>query len=261
VIPKPAQYLLRFDDLCPTISPERWGRFRQMIEDFNVRPILAVVPDNQDSELQRSPYDPGFWPELCRMEAAGAVIAVHGYQHLCLSRGSSLLGIHRQSEFAGVDFETQREWIGEGLRILRDKGLNPRLWIAPRHGFDRNTLCTLSDAGMNVICDGFARIPHQRDGLTWIPQQLWSPVVKSKGLWTICIHPYVARPSEIEGLRRFLRHHGGQFTSFDRVLSDFPSGPLGLGERLYDRIALWRVQRRQRRRRHRQSGRNRKSRA
>ncbi len=258
MIPKPAQYLLRFDDLCPTVSSERWGRLRQVIEEFNIRPILAVVPDNRDSELQRSPCDPGFWPELCRMEAAGAVIAVHGYQHLCHSRGTSLLGIHRQSEFAGVDLETQREWIVDGFRILREKGLSPRLWIAPRHGFDRNTLRALSDAGVNYICDGFARIPYRRDGLTWIPQQLWSPVVKSEGLWTICIHPYAARPSDIDGLRRFLRHHGDQFTSFDRVLSDFRPRPLGLGERLYDRIALWKVQRRHRRRR-RPSARSRKS--
>jgi predicted deacetylase len=187
------------------------------------------------------------------------VIAVHGYQHLCLSRGPSLLGIHRQSEFAGVDLETQREWIGEGLRILREKGLNPRLWIAPRHGFDRNTLSALSDAGMNVICDGFARVPHRRDGLTWIPQQLWSPVFRSSGLWTVCIHPYAARSSEVDTLRRFLRHHGGQFTSFDRVIIDFDFKPLALSERLYERIALWRVQRRQRRRRSRHSARSRKS--
>lgn len=259
MIPKPAQYLIRFDDLCPTIPPERWGKFRELIEKFNVRPILAVVPDNQDSDLERSPYDPGFWPELCRMEAAGAVIAVHGYQHLCHSRGSSLLGLHRLSEFAGVDFETQREWIGDGFRILREKGLNPRLWIAPRHGFDRNTLRALSDAGVDCICDGFARVPYRRHGLTWIPQQLWFPVVKSEGVWTICIHPYTARSSEIDGLRRFLQHHGGQCTSFDRVLKDFRPKPLGLGERLYERIALWRVQRRQRRRRHRHSGRTHKS--
>jgi predicted deacetylase len=260
VIPKPAQYLLRFDDLCPTISSERWGKFRQLIEEFNVHPILAVVPDNRDSDLERSPYDPNFWPELRKMEAAGAVIAVHGYQHLCHGRGSSLLGIHRQSEFAGVNLETQREWIHEGLRILREKGLKPRLWIAPRHGFDRNTLRALSDAGLDCISDGFARIPHRRHGVTWIPQQLWSPVVKSEGLWTICIHPYAARSSEIDGLRRFLQYHGGECTSFDRVLKDFRPKPLGLSERLYERIALWRVQRRHRlRRQHRHIGKSRRS--
>ena len=249
MIPKPAQYLLRLDDLCPTISPARWGKFRLLIEEFDLHPILAVIPDNHDSELKRSSCDPSFWPELRKMEAAGAVIAMHGYRHLCLSQGSSLLGLHRRSEFAGVDLQTQRAWIGAGLSMLRDQGLNPRLWIAPRHGFDRNTLRALSDAGVDCICDGFARIPFRRGGLTWIPQQLWSPVVKSRGLWTICIHPHAARSSDIEQLRRFLRDYRQQFTSFDSVLKDFRPRPLGLRERIYQRIALWRVQRRHRRRR------------
>ena len=61
MIPRPAQYLLRFDDLCPTISPARWERCRKLVEEFGVRPILAVIPDNQDSDLQHAPYDPALW--------------------------------------------------------------------------------------------------------------------------------------------------------------------------------------------------------
>lgn len=249
MIPSPAQYLLRFDDLCPTVPPTRWEPFHKLIEKFGVCPILAVVPDNQDSELDRSPYDPAFWDRLRAMEAAGATIAVHGYQHLCYGQGKSLLGLHRKTEFAGVDFKTQREWIGTGFRILRERNLDPRLWVAPRHGFDRNTLRALSDHGVKYISDGFARVPYRRFGITWIPQQLWAPVVKSKGLWTICIHPYATKASDIERLEWFLEDHGHRFTSFDRVLQEFEAGPLGLRERLYEGIALWRIQRRHRRRR------------
>ena len=83
MIPKPAQYLLRLDDLCPTHSPARWERFRKVIEEFGIRPILAVIPDNRDPQLNGSPYDPRFWDQMREMEAAGAAIAVHGYQHRC----------------------------------------------------------------------------------------------------------------------------------------------------------------------------------
>jgi predicted deacetylase len=247
MIPRPAQYLLRFDDLCPTIPSAPWKRFRSLVEEFRIRPILAVIPDNKDSELSRWPYDAGFWDQMGQMEAAGAAIAVHGYQHLCQSRGESLLGLHRRSEFAGVDFETQREWIRAGIEILRRNGLHPRLWVAPRHGFDRNTLRALCEEGVEVISDGFARVPYRRDGVIWIPQQLWSPVVKSEGLWTICIHPWAAQDSEVERLRRFLKVYGTQFTSFDRVVTEFEAGPLTISERIYQRLALWQVRRRQRR--------------
>jgi predicted deacetylase len=249
LIPKPAQYLLRFDDLCPTLPRERWDEFRKLIDEFGVRPILAVVPANQDRDLERAPCNPAFWAEVRAMEAAGATIAMHGYRHVCRSKGKSLLNIHRRSEFAGVDLATQREWIQAGLKILHDQGLNPRLWVAPRHGFDRNTLRAMGEAGVEFISDGLARIPHRRYGITWIPQQLWAPVVKSKGLWTICIHPWAARGAEIESLRSFLRNHASQFTSFDRVVKEFDAKPLGLAERIHERVALWRIQRRNRQRR------------
>ena len=251
MIPRPAQYLLRFDDLCPTISPERWERCRKLIEEFRIRPILAVVPDNQDIDLMCSHEDPGFWPRLLEMESRGATIAVHGFQHQCTSHAKSLLNLHRHTEFAGMDLKTQGDWIRSGFEILRGKGLHPRLWIAPRHGFDRNTMRALRDAGVEHISDGFARTPHLRYGVTWIPQQLWSPVVKKKGLWTICMHPHAMSSSEFRRLRAFLENFREQFTSFDRVVREFPARTLCLRERMYERVALWRVQRRDRRRRHR----------
>lgn len=249
MIPRPAEYLLRFDDLCPTISPNRWERCRKLVDEFGIRPILAVIPDNQDSELKHAPQDPSFWAVLREMEAAGAAIAVHGYRHVCRSRAPNELNLHRRSEFAGIDFKTQRDWIQKGFDILRENGLHPRLWVAPRHGFDRNTFRALRELGVEHISDGFARIPYLRHGLTWIPQQLWSPMVKSRGLWTICTHPYAASAFEIERLRSFLESHAADFTSFDRVLKEFPARPLSWGEHLYERIALWRVQTRNRRRR------------
>ena len=242
MIPKPAQYLLRFDDLCPTISNTRWKRFLPLIEEFGIRPILAVVPDNRDYRLQPSPVDSEFWDRMRALEAAGAMIALHGYRHLCQNWGKSLLKLHVRSEFAGVAEDTQRQWIHAGLGLLRGHGLNPRVWVAPRHGFDASTLRALRKEGIGVLSDGFARIPFTRGGLTWIPQQLWEPVEKSKGLWTICIHANTARASLIEQLRAFLRLHAGQFTSVDRVLAEFQPAKLDGIERFYEAYALWRAQ-------------------
>lgn len=258
MISKPAQYILRFDDLCPTVSYSRWQQFLPLIEKFKLQPILAVVPDNQDCHLQASPPDPDFWIQMRQMELGGAMIALHGYNHRCESRGPSLLGLHHGSEFAGVDESTQREWIHEGLAILRGHGLNPRIWVAPRHGFDLNTLSALRKEGIGLLSDGFARVPFTRGGLTWIPQQLSAPVEKSRGLWTICIHPNTAHSSLLNRLPIFLRKHEAQFTSVDRVLDEYSPAELGGMERLYEKFALWRAQashvRRRKRSRHSHSG-------
>jgi len=259
VIPNPAQYLLRFDDLCPTMSLPHWQRFLPLIEEFSIQPILAVIPDNQDREMRFSPPDPKFWERMRAMEAAGATIALHGYRHLCNSQGQALLPLHTRTEFAGVPEETQRSWIREGLEILRGQGLNPTVWVAPRHGFDDNTLRALQTEGIQLLSDGFARVPFRRGGLTWIPQQMWGPVERSKGLWTICVHSNFAPDDEVDRLHGFLREHAAQFTSVSRVLAELSPGRLNWMERLYEAWALGRAQlsrARKRRRRafHRSSG-------
>jgi len=238
---KPAQYLLRFDDLCPTTAGARWQRFMPLIQEFDIKPILAVIPDNCDPALVVEEADREFWQQMRAMEAAGAAIGLHGYRHLCISKGRSLVALQSRSEFAGVAEETQRLWIGAGLDILRGHGLNPRLWVAPRHGFDRATLRALREEGIGVLSDGLAQVPHTRAGLTWIPQHLWAPVEKASGLWTICLHAHSAPDAVVSQLRQFLIHYAGQFTSVDRVLAEFPPAPLGLSERLYESWALGRI--------------------
>jgi predicted deacetylase len=254
MIPRPAQYLLRFDDLCPTIEHERWLRYLPMIEEFGLRPILAVIPNNRDTELNLSSPDPMFWPLMRAMEAEGATIALHGYRHLCDSQGESLLSLHHHTEFAGVPEVTQQRWIREGLGVLRGQGLTPRIFVAPRHGFDHATLRALRKEGIPLLSDGFARVPFNRGGITWIPQQLWSPVEKSCGIWTICIHSNFTHASQVAELNEFVRTHAAQFTSLDRVLAEYPPGRLGPIEKLHEIWALWRAQaRRARRRRKRRS--------
>jgi len=249
MIPRPAQYLLRFDDLCPTMAHDRWQRCAALIEEFGLRPILAVIPDNQDLELNLSPPDSEFWVRMRIMEEAGASIALHGYRHLCNSRDGSLLALHKYSEFAGVREEKQNEWIREGLGILRGQGLNPKIFVAPRHGFDGATLRALQEEGVQLISDGFARIPFVRGGMTWIPQQLWGPVSKEKGLWTICIHSNLISEKQFAELRNFVCAHAVQFTSVEKVLAEVKPGKLGVLERLHEAWSLWRARAAQARRR------------
>jgi len=241
MLPTPAQYLLRFDDLCPTLAPDRWQRCVRLVKEFGIKPILAVIPDNQDFQLVVSKPDPDFWEKMRTMQADGATIGLHGYRHNCVSHGKSMMALHSKSEFAGVPKEIQRVWIQSGLEILRGHQLNPRVWIAPRHGFDRATLRALRKEEISVLSDGFARVPFKRGGITWIPQQLWGPVEKPGGLWTICIHSNSAKSTQIDELESFLRLHAPQFTSVDRVLQDYPCNRLGLAERTHELMAMWRA--------------------
>ncbi|WP_263351851.1 DUF2334 domain-containing protein [Acidicapsa acidisoli] len=239
--PAKAQYLLRFDDLCPTMDRARWARMAALVARFGIQPILAVVPDNRDPELEHDAADEGFWEQMRALQNSGATIGLHGYRHVCAAGGRSLIPLHRRTEFAGVARELQREWIGRGLTILRANGLHPRIWVAPRHGFDRRTLRALRAEGIGLVSDGFAMGPFRSEGVVWVPQQIWSPVEKSSGLWTICVHANSATDETVGALEDFLERHSFQFTSVDRVLAEWPVSGRSLRDRWFHARMIWRL--------------------
>lgn len=234
--------MLRFDDLCPTMARGPWKRLEEVLHAFDVKPILAVVPDNCDPALDREPADEGFWERMRAWQAVGAAIGLHGYRHVCMSRGRSLIPLHAETEFAGVAAETQREWICAGLEILRGHGLQPSLFVAPRHGFDADTLHALGAEGIRYLSDGLARVPVAREGVMWIPQQVWEPVERPAGLWTICVHSNTADDEGVARLRAFLARNRERVTSLNRVIAECPVEPLGIHERLREEAALMRMQ-------------------
>jgi hypothetical protein len=235
-----ARYLLRFDDLCPTMNKSQWSRFANLIREFHLKPILAIVPDNRDPELILDDPDLNFWQEMRNLQTAGATIGLHGFRHLCNGTEGGLIPLHTQTEFAGISEEIQHQWIGQGLEILRGHGLDPKIWVAPRHGTDETTLTVLRDLSLAVISDGFAENPFQERGVSWIPQQLWGPVAKRSGVWTVCLHANHASGDLCEELRQFLAHSASQFTSVDQLLIESPFPPRSAG----DRIFHWRLMKR-----------------
>ena len=236
-----AHYLLRLDDFCPTCNQPRWRQLLGLIHQAGVRPILAVVPDNQDPDLIFGAECPEFWPWVRELEAAGATIALHGYRHLPEGRGGGLLPMHHFTEFAGVDPAWQRAWIEAGLKILRSHGLTPRLWIAPRHGQDHATLHALLAEGITALSDGFARLPYRRCGITWLPQQLWGLDERGPGLWTVCLHPNTMSEAAIEAFGQTLSQRAHQFLSFDQAMAHFPPSAYHLGIAVRQRIMIERI--------------------
>ena len=236
-----AQYLLRFDDLCPTMDGARWRRFVPLLRQFGIRPILAVVPDNQDPGLQLRPPDAGFWGEMRAMQMEGATIGLHGYQHVCVAEGHGMVPMHRRTEFAGAPREFQQEWVRAGLKILHGQGLDARIWVAPRHGLDRRTLWVLREEGIRLISDGFARRPFRTGGLTWIPQQLWGPVEKGAGLWTICVHANAAPDQAVDELKAFMTRFADQFTCVERVMAEWTIGERSVADRMFHHRMLMKI--------------------
>lgn len=207
-----AQYIFRMDDITPAMN---WGRFWSVLNLLNrhrVKPLLGIVPDNQDPHLNCQKTDPHFWDTMRMLVNKGLVdVAQHGYQHkLHIHQGSALLkATHgatvERSEFTGLPYPEQLARIKKGQAILQENGIYTSYFFAPNHSFDKNTLRALRTAGFTAVSDEVSLFPFKSSGLLFIPQQLWLPKKMLTGVFTICLHTNEISPAELRTIRQFLR--------------------------------------------------------
>jgi Uncharacterized protein conserved in bacteria (DUF2334) len=184
-----AQYLLRFDDICPTLNWSVWEKVETVLRQERIKPMLAVVPDNQDEALRVWPANDSFWERVREWQARGWTIGMHGWQHRFVTDDGGILALNRVSEFAGLSPGEQQRKLRAGCTIFHEQHIHCDLWIAPAHSFDVNTIKALRELGVSYISDGFSLFPYiDNFGMTWIPQQLWSFRSRPLGVWTICFH-------------------------------------------------------------------------
>lgn len=218
----PARYLIRFDDICPTMNWKMWSRIEQALIDQKIKPILAVVPDNQDDKLRVASPHPQFWEEVRRWQAQGWTIGLHGYQHKFVTQQSGIVGIQRRSEFAGVPASEQYEKLERAVEIFRSNGVQPEVWIAPAHSFDWNTVAALQKLGITTINDGFAIAPHTDPrGLLWVPQQLWRFRWRPFGIWTVCCHHNRWTEQQFSEFQRDLSEHCSAIADLPAVSAEY----------------------------------------
>jgi len=216
------KYLLfRFDDIHPYMDKNSLEKIVLLSNICANSILLCVIPDNKDEKLkkQSKPIN-NFWEVLSDLEKKGITIGLHGLHHKLYDSNKSILNYSKKSEFTGYKYDHQKRMINKGLSFLRAKGLNPRFFAAPAHGFDLNTLKVLKDINFRCISDGFFAEACIRDGLTWIPLKTWDPSSEFLGRFnTVCIHLNISNFKDISyGIKR--RVLNKENTSFDFILNN-----------------------------------------
>jgi predicted deacetylase len=217
---KGGAFLLRLDDAVPEANWSVWERLEDLFMALSVRPIIAVVPDNQDPSLRHANPDPGFWERVRRWQASGWSIGLHGFQHRYVTQSRGLVGMRAASEFAGLSRDAQLGKLGAALSIFSREGVSPDLWVAPGHSFDATTLSLLLDAGIDKTSDGFGVWPaRDRHGMLWVPQQLWKFRRRPFGVWTVCLHPSRWGDRDFERFARSVDRYQSRIVPFEQVVA------------------------------------------
>ena len=217
-----SKFLLRFDDMCPTINWVAWEKLEKIMLEEDVRPIVSVVPDNRDEALHEGEPNEYFWERVREWQARGWTIGLHGYQHRYVTSEPGLIGLNPFSEFSGLPLEEQREKLRKGLAIFEREGVRADVWVAPAHSFDSNTVRALVSLGVRTISDGMALYPHRdSQGVFWVPQQLWRFRAAPFGVWTVCVHQKDDLYVDSALFQRRIREYRPSITSFPEVVATY----------------------------------------
>jgi predicted deacetylase len=203
--------LLRFDDICPTMDWEEWGKAEKILEEKGVVALLGVVPDCQDPDLMIDKPREDFWEYIKELQKKGFTIAMHGYRHVFLNG---------HSEFTGLPYCEQLDSIREGKRILNSHGIETDVFFAPAHNFDDNTLRALSECGFHYVSDGYSSRPYIRCGVKLLPCRYGGvPLLKNKkGYLTAVVHAHEwkreDKVGEWDNFQEMLKNYSSEIVPF-----------------------------------------------
>ena len=211
----------RLDDITPGLKRDNLNRFEEVFDLYGIKPLIGIVPANEDPNLVVDDKDDSFWDEMRRLRDKGWKIALHGYRHVYCNDNSGMLQTNPFSEFAGLTYEEQKDMIFKGKSILEDKGLTSEFFMAPGHTFDENTLKALVANGIFKITDGYADRPYIRDSVVFYPCRLSDPEIP-KGIDTVCIHLNNWNDADFDSLMGFIEENKAICASFDDIIRIAP---------------------------------------
>ena len=201
---KNSQYIIRLDDITPTMDWERFNRIREVFQKYHICPLIGVVPDNRDENLNRQESRQDFWEIICSLQQQGWSIAQHGTYHCYETKDSGILGINPFSEFAGLPYEKQYQKLQTGKKILEGNHIKSDIFMAPGHTYDKNTLKALEECGFQTVTDGLYYRPYHEGDILFIPCRLQG-YKKSSGIDTICLHTNSMSDADIQELEEFIK--------------------------------------------------------
>lgn len=183
--------LIRFDDICPTMDWEEWRKATEILDKYDIRPLIGVIPDCKDPDLLINSPREDFWEYLLNLKAKGYTIAMHGCYHVFDNKCKGIVTNNYNTEFSGHPYEEQLEKIKKGKEILKSHGIETDIFFAPAHSYDLTTIKVLRDVGFKYISDGKSKKIIDYDGIKAIPcRASGCPKIKKSGYFTAVFHAH-----------------------------------------------------------------------
>lgn len=211
-------YIMRLDDAAENWEKENWHRMHDLLSKYNIKPIIAIIPNNSDPFLLSFDKDKEYYPTIHKWLKEGWTPALHGYDHVQDSLSGGINPVNKRSEFAGKSYYEQYIKITEGYKTLSDRGIKTNIFVAPAHTFDKTTLQALRNSRrISIISDTVANDVYYYNGLFFVPQQSGEVREIFFKVTTFCYHPNTMSDEQFIKLEKFLKRHSKDFTDIKKV--------------------------------------------
>ena len=213
--------LIRFDDIAPNMSWEMMDKCQKLLNYYDLKPVMGVIPDNQDNELLKYPKRENFWEIVKKWELNDWSIAMHGYNHLYdkETNKKDFFNYGGRSEFFGHSYEDQLSKIKKGLEIFQKNNIQIDTFFAPNHTYDRNTFKALKNSGILKIIDGYGLMPYSFNGIKFVPQLFYKLHILPFGIQSTQIHINYWSDKDFINFKKFIEKHHKKVISADFAFS------------------------------------------
>ena len=214
---------VRFDDVCPTMNWKQFNIAMNMMRTYNVKPLLGIIPANEDPEqLYEKPKDE-FWEIMKQYQKDGCTIAMHGYKHVYDIECRGMVNTGIKSEFAGHTYEVQNEKIKSGKQVLEEHGIHTDVFFAPSHSYDINTLRALKNNGFKYISDGRSKKPYMQEGIICLPCRYFTVPKKAGNEFNLAVchsSKWDEYPENVVKLDKYLKDNKLYLKDYKDYISD-----------------------------------------
>jgi hypothetical protein len=156
--------VVRLEDISVHIDPSRIDAAADHLRDREIPFVMGVIPAQRfaDGSIVSLRSRPSFVDALRRATRKGATIALHGYHHTFGSgEDFEFWDEERDAPLAGETWQTYADKVEDGIRILRDQELEPRLWETPHYA--------ASPLAYRVFAHYFSHAIENREPVSWLP--------------------------------------------------------------------------------------------
>ena len=198
----------------------RWERVLSILKAYNICPLIGIIPQCKDENFTtKYQHNPHFWELARKWQEEGYILAMHGFHHVYHASQGGLNPVHNRSEFVGLLYEEQAKKIRLASSIFAGQNIQPKVFFAPSHTFDSQTLAALkNETSIRIISDTIACNVYKDGDFFFLPCHMGKPRWLPLRFVGIALHPNEMKEEDFIRLESFLKVSASKcIKSFDEI--------------------------------------------